>query len=154
MTNANDLVYTTYIRTTPEKVWAAITNPEFTQAYWSKKNVSDWKTGSDWNHVDPDTGATLVTGKVLESAPPRRLVLSWASAQDAADESQVTFEIEAVGDMVRLEVTHAKFSQGSGMRDKVSGGWPRVISSMKTWLETGMPLDTWAAYGTSCHAAA
>ena len=134
------LVYTTLIRTTPKKLWAAITKPEFTRQYWANMtNVSDWKRGSKWEHHNPE-GEVWVTGKVLESNPPKRLVLSWADPDNLKDKSRVTFEIEAMEDMVCLNVTHDKLTAGSKMLKGVSWGWPRVLSSMKSFLETGKGL--------------
>jgi len=144
-----EFIYTTYIKTTPEKLWQALTNPEFTRRYWNGDNVSDWKAGSNWQHLDSDDHEVLVTGKVLESEAPRRLVLTWAHASTLDDECQVTFEIEAMGDMVQLTVIHDHFKAGSPMQGLVSKGWPRVLSSLKTMLETGTPLNTWVGH-TSC----
>ena len=137
------LVYETFIRTTPKKLWAAITKPEFTRQYWAGvENVSDWKKGSKWEHIGGDKQREVwITGKVLESNPPKRLVLSWADPDDLADKSRVTFEIEPMGDMVCLTVTHGNFKAGSPMFGKVSWGWPRVLSSMKSFLETGKGLS-------------
>ena len=135
------LVYTTYIRSTPKEVWAAITKPEFTAQYWGKMtNVSDWKRGSKWEHHNPEH-EVWITGKVLESTPPKRLVLSWAAPDDLADKSRVTFEIEVAGDMTCLVVTHDKLNAGSKMLKGVSKGWPKVLSSLKTFLETGKGLN-------------
>ena len=135
------LVYATYIRTTPKKLWAAITKPEFTRQYWAGlANVSDWKKGSKWEHTTKEN-EVWITGKVLECSPPKRLVLSWADPDDLADKSRVTFEIEPVKDMVCLTVTHDNFKAGSPMVGKVSWGWPRVLSSMKSFLETGKGLN-------------
>src|SRR5258708_5263131 len=136
-------VYTTFIRTTPKKLWAAITKPEFTRQYWAGlANVSDWKEGSPWQHVTKgDKPEVWVTGKVVECTPSKRLVLSWADPDALADKSRVTFEIEATGDLVCLTVTDDKFKTGSSMAGKVSGGWPRVLSSMKSFLETGKGLN-------------
>lgn len=141
--NKPELVYTTYIRTTAEKLWEAITNPEFTRQYWAgHDNVSDWKQGSKWEHVGTEGERTVhVTGKVLESVPPKRLVVSWAEPSNEADVSRVTFEIEPYDDMVRLNVVHGDFKPGSDMVSKVSGGWPRVLSSLKSFLETGHGLN-------------
>jgi uncharacterized protein YndB with AHSA1/START domain len=141
-----ELVYTTYIRTTPEKLWAAITKPEFTRQYWAGlANVSDWKEGSPWQHVTAsEEPEVYVAGEVVECLPPKRLVLTWADPDDLADKSRVTFEIEAIKDMVCLTVTHGDFKADSTMAGKVSWGWPRVLSSMKSYLETGTGLDVFA----------
>ena len=141
-----ELVYVSYIRTTPKKLWSAITKPEFTRQYWAGiVNVSDWEKGSTWQHVkEGDTPETYITGKVLESDPPKRLVLSWADPDDLADKSRVTFEIEPIEDMVCLKVTHGGFKAGSPMLGKVSRGWPRVLSSLKSFLETGKGLNVFA----------
>jgi len=140
------LVYSTFIRTTPKKLWDAITKPEFTHRYWGgAKNVSDWKKGSKWEHVfEMEADPVWLTGKVLESIPPKRLVLSWADPDKLADQSRVTFEIEAIEDMVCLKVTHDKLTAGSKMLRGVSWGWPRVLSSMKSFLETGKGLNIFA----------
>jgi uncharacterized protein YndB with AHSA1/START domain len=135
------LVYTTYIRSTPKKTWDAITKPEFTRQYWGgMANVSDWKKGSQWQHLAKDNDA-WIAGKVLESAAPKRLVLTWADPDKLKDESRVTFEIEAVEDMVCLTVTHDSFQTGSKMAGAVAKGWPLVLSSLKTFLETGTGLN-------------
>jgi uncharacterized protein YndB with AHSA1/START domain len=141
-------VYVTYIAAPPERVFAALTDAEFTRRYWEAENVSDWKTGSAWEHRRTDASRTVaMVGKVLENSPPRRLVLTWAAPADAANpgkHSRVTFELEPVADMVRLTVTHAELEPDSEMFRGISSGWPRVLSSLKTLLETGRPLPTWA----------
>ncbi len=141
-------VYVTYIATTPEKLWQALLDGEMTRQYWGHENVSDWKPGSTWEHRRFDQARTVdLVGQVVESAPPRRLVLTWADPADAADRAKhtrVTFEIEPVADMVRLTVTHDELKPGSEMQRKISNGWPRVLSSLKSFLETGRPLNTWA----------
>ena len=135
------LVYTTFIRSTPKKTWDAITNPKFTRQYWAGlANVSDWKKGSKWEHLNPDN-EVWVTGEVVECVPPKRLVLTWADPDDLKDKSRVTFEIEKAGSSVCLTVTHDKLKAGSKMLRGVSWGWPRVLSSMKSFLETGKGLD-------------
>jgi uncharacterized protein YndB with AHSA1/START domain len=140
------LVYSTFIRTTPKKLWDAITKPEFTCQYWAgAKNVSDWKKGSKWEHVfEKEADPVWITGKVLESTPSKRLVLSWADPDKPAEKSRVTFEIEAIEDMTCLTVTHDKLTAGSKMLRGVSWGWPRVLSSMKSFLETGRGLNLFA----------
>lgn len=142
--NRPELIYTTYIRTTPEKVWNAITNPEFTRQYWGgNANVSDWQPGSEWMHISGDNdNAVRVIGKVVESVAPKRLVLTWADPANEADVSRVTFEIEPIGDEVRLDVIHGDFRPGTDMVNRVSGGWPRVLSSLKSYLETGSGLHS------------
>jgi len=142
-----EFVYTTYIKTTPEKVWAAITNPEFSRQYWVNGIVSDWKKGSKWQHVANAEGCSALGGEVLESLPPKRLVITWADTMptpDQAGPSRVAFDIEAIQDMVRLVVTHSNLAAASVMAGKISAGWPRVLCSMKSLLETGKALDTWA----------
>jgi uncharacterized protein YndB with AHSA1/START domain len=135
------LVYATYIRTTPKKLWDAITKPEFTRQYWGGlANVSDWKKGSEWQHLNPEK-EVWITGKVLECKAPKRLVLSWADPDRLNDVSRVTFEIEQIKDMACLKVTHDKLKAGSKMYRGVSRGWPLVLSSMKTFLETGKGLN-------------
>lgn len=141
--NNNDFVYTTYIRSTPQKVWDAITHPEFARQYWGNENISDWKKGSDWKHAT-QSGEVKVVGKVLESNPPNRLVLSWIDPANAADVSQVLFEIEALKDIVRLSIVHGDFKAGFDMKAKISGGWPLVLSNLKTFLESGKVFDIWA----------
>ena len=137
-------VYTTYIRSTPKKTWDAITKPEFTRQYWAGiANMSDWKKGSKWDHLAPKN-EVWITGDVVESAPPKRLVLTWADPDELKDKSRVTFEIEAVEDMVCLSVTHDCFKAGSKMAGKVAWGWPRVLSSLKSFLETGKGLNIFA----------
>lgn len=141
------LVYETFIRTTPKKLWEAITNPEFTRQYWGEMaNVSDWKKDSTWEHRNSEN-EVWITGKVLECTPPKRLVLSWADPDKPADKSRVIFEIEDEKDMVCLTVTHDKLTAGSKMLRGVSWGWPRVLSSMKSFLETGQGLNAFAG----CH---
>ena len=140
MTNT-EFVYTTYILSTPQKVWDAIITPEFTRQYWGKAIVSSFKTGAKWDMASID-GANFVniTGEVLESRPPHRLVLSWVSPENLGDKnetSRVAFEIEAMGDVVRLNVIHDQLQAGSEMAKGISGGWPMVLSGLKSFLETG-----------------
>ena len=138
-----EFVYTTYIKSTSEKVWEAITTPEFTRQYWGGlDNVSDWKPGSKWQHIARDEeDPVYVTGQVLEADRPNRLVLTWADPDNLPDESKVTFEIEQIEDMVRLTVVHGDFKPGSTMQPKIASGWPRVLSSLKSFLETGSGIN-------------
>ncbi len=142
---APDYVYVTYIKTTPKKVWDAITIPEFARQYWGHGNISDWNVGSGWEHKTED-GKVVIHGKVLESDPPKRLAISWSAPGNEKNASRATFDIETVGGMVRLTVTHAGLVKGTDMARGIAIGWPRVLSSLKSWLETGMALDTWAGH--------
>lgn len=138
-------VYVTYIRSTPDEVFEAITKPELARRYWDHENVSDWKPGSKWEHIRANDERTVeLVGEVIEVSPPTRLVITWANASQAADPesySRVTFEIEEYEDMVRLTVTHDELEVGSGMANGISKGWPTVLSSLKSFLETGSGLD-------------
>ncbi|MCX5579002.1 SRPBCC family protein [Kaistia terrae] len=141
-------VYVTYIVSTPEKVFEAIIKPEIARRYWGHENVSDWKPGSDWQHVRAnDERRVDLVGKVLEISPPTRLVISWADparAADPASYSRVTFAIEEYEDMVRLTVSHDELEAGSGMEKGITQGWPVVLSSLKSFLETGRAIDVFA----------
>jgi uncharacterized protein YndB with AHSA1/START domain len=141
-------VYEIYIASTPDIVWKALLDREFTRQYWNHDNVSDWKPGSPWEHRDSQGGRTLrLIGEVVDAAPPHRLVLTWAEPADRLRHdrhSRVTFEIEQVAQMVRLRILHEDLEAGSNMEGSISEGWPRVLSSLKSLLETGRALDTWA----------
>lgn len=134
-------VYVTYIATTPQKVWDAITDEAQSAAYWQRANVSaDWRPGSAWMHKLADKPADLV-GEVLEADPPSRLVLSWTPASQVGNPertSKVAFDIQALGEKVRLTVTHTELTP-DGLRD-ISQGWPAVLANMKTYLETGRTM--------------
>jgi uncharacterized protein YndB with AHSA1/START domain len=139
-------VYVTYIATTVDRVWQALVDGEITRQYWfGNENVSDWREGSQWQHRTADAKrAVRVMGKVMEIRPPHRLALSWAEPSEVDDpvqHSRVQFDIEAVGQGVRLTVTHDQFAVGSPMPGKINAGWPMVLSSLKTFLETGTGLD-------------
>jgi uncharacterized protein YndB with AHSA1/START domain len=140
--NKPSAVYVTYIASTPEAVWNALIDPKLTTQYWfNHHNQSDWAVGSPWKHLDLTDGETDISGTVLESNPPHKLVLSWAAPLDAgtADAtSRVTFEIEAQAELVKLVVTHDEL--GARMAASINRGWPMVIASLKTLLETGKPL--------------
>jgi uncharacterized protein YndB with AHSA1/START domain len=139
-----EFVYVTYISTTPEKLWNALVDVEMTTKYWQQVNLSDWKPGSRWEHRGGDKERVLrLVGKVLESTPPRRLVLTWAFPADEANEekhSRVTFEIEPFKGVVRLTVVHDRLETGSEMLKGITEGWPKVLSSLKSLLEVGQAL--------------
>ena len=141
-------VYVTYIRSTPEKVFEAITKPEIARRYWGHENVSDWKPGSGWQHVRADEQrAVKLVGKVVEVAPPTRLVITWADpsqADDPAGHSRVSFDLAPYEGMVKLTVTHDELEAGSGMATGIQRGWPIVLSSLKSLLETGQGMDVFA----------
>lgn len=143
-----EFVYVTYISAKQQQVWDALLKPEFTRKYWGQDNVSDWKPGSNWEHRKQDgSNEVLILGKVVEFDAPRRMVWTWAFPADAANtaaHTRVTFELEQIEDMVRLSVTHDQLEPGSDMHRGITFGWPRVLSSLKTFLETGKPLNTWA----------
>ena len=119
-------VYVTYILSTPEKVWEALTDAAISASYWERENVSDWKVGSPWEHRLPGKSPDIV-GKVLEADPPRRLVTTWAlpgQPDNLARTSRVAIDIEDLDGKIRLTVTHTDLDE-QGLKD-VSGGWPAV----------------------------
>jgi uncharacterized protein YndB with AHSA1/START domain len=138
-------IYVTYIAAPAEKVFDAIVRPEIARLYWDHENVSDWQPGSSWQHIRANEARPVeIVGKVVESLPPRRLVITWAAASQADmpdSYSRVSFDIEPFADMVKLTVTHDELEVGSGMHNGVSKGWPVVLSSLKSFLETGRGLD-------------
>lgn len=137
-------VYVTYIRTTPDKLWDALTKSEFTRAYW--KGVTHdcrWEAGSPWRLTFAD-GTVADTGEVVEIDRPRRLVLKWRNEfrpeLKAEGYSRATLELEAMGDTVKLTVTHEIDREPSKFIEAVSAGWPSVLASLKSLLETGSAL--------------
>jgi uncharacterized protein YndB with AHSA1/START domain len=135
-------VYVTYIETTAEKLWHALTDADFTERYWfGHRLTSDWKAGSPYRFMNQ--GKPMVEGEVLISDPPRRLAYSWNNRKDEARGegiSRVTFDLEPRGKVIKLTVTHDELGEdGKTLRD-ISGGWPMVIASLKSLLETGHPL--------------
>ncbi|MES2306356.1 MAG: SRPBCC family protein [Gemmatimonadota bacterium] len=149
--NKPDYVYVTYIATTAEKVWQAVTDPAIAREYWggskgpTRVNVSDWKVGSRWEHVRAD-GSNIVdmVGRVVESDPPKHLLITWARPAEEAEtakHSRVRFDIEPVeAGLIKLTVAHEDLAKDPKMLEGISGGWPLVLSNMKTLLETGKAL--------------
>ncbi|HEX8103336.1 MAG TPA: metalloregulator ArsR/SmtB family transcription factor [Solirubrobacteraceae bacterium] len=150
-------VYTTYIRTTPERLWQALTDPVFTERYWGATFDTDWQPGSAMTWRQRGVTVADPGQLILESDPFRRLAYSWhsftpelADALELSDDvrartaaeprSQVSFDLEPVGELVKLTVIHDGFEPGSLVVTLVSGGWPRVLSNLKTLLETGETL--------------
>lgn len=144
-TTIPNYVYVTYIHATAEQVWRALTEADLTAQYWGHENVSDWKKGSSWEHRRVGTGALDVVGKVLESEPPTRLVITFEdSPEEDRDPSVVTFLIEPHLDIVRLTVTHENLPNNE-MLQGISSGWPAVLANLKSLLETGkvLPQAPW-----------
>jgi uncharacterized protein YndB with AHSA1/START domain len=134
-------VYVTYIRTTQEKLWSALTDPEFMRQYWFGVHCeSDFKKGSPWKLVYPD-GRLTDSGEILESDPPRRLVIKWRNEfkpeLQAEGHSICTMDIEPAGGAVKLTITHSIDKKNAKFIEAVSGGWPKVLSNLKSLLETG-----------------
>ncbi len=142
---APDFVYVVYIAAAVEAVWNGLVDPEVTRSYWGHTNESQWKKGAPWKHVRADgSGKVDIAGEVIEIDPPRRLVVSWASPDDAGNPdkiSRVTYELVGLGPDTRLTVTHADLEAGSEMHVGVTAGWPAVLSNLKTRLETGRTLS-------------
>ncbi len=138
-------VFEIYIKTTPERLWEAITNPEIRSNYnFGASVVSDWRKGSPYKMGARDGSFALGEGVNLEVDPPRRLVQSmvalWSDDVKREGTSRITWEIEPIGDSCRLTVTHDQLREGAN--DQLYGGWPMVLSGLKTWLETGELLTT------------
>ncbi|RKE10464.1 ArsR family transcriptional regulator [Catellatospora citrea] len=138
-----EFVYTTYIEATPAMVWQALTDPEMSAAYWGHSNVSDWQQGSAWEHRRIDgSGTDDVVGTVVEAQAPHRLVVTWAGPSEERPQgpSRVTFELKPLGGTVQLTVTHENLRDDTELR-QAAGGWPSVLSNLKTYLETGKTLS-------------
>jgi uncharacterized protein YndB with AHSA1/START domain len=137
-----EFVYVTYIETSAEKLWQALTDGAFTERYWFGHRVaSDWKVGSPYRFAKQ--GAPTIEGKVLVADPPRRLAYSWDSCSPEAQRertSRVTFDLEPRGKVVKLTVTHDELDERGVTLRNISGGWPMVIASLKSLLETGREL--------------
>lgn len=137
----SSFVYVTFIRTSPTELWTALTSPEFTNKYWSGVRAeSDWRAGSSWRLVLPD-GRVADIGEIVEADPPRRLVIKWRNEfrPELKEEgySRCTMELEPLDGAVKLTVTHAIDRPQSKLIEAVSGGWPAILSNLKSLLETG-----------------
>jgi uncharacterized protein YndB with AHSA1/START domain/DNA-binding transcriptional ArsR family regulator len=147
MNDKPTFVYVTYIESTPETVWDALTSAETTAGYWGHSNVSDWQAGSRWEHQRTDGSQIADTGgTVIESERPTRLVTTWEdpTAQTPVAPSKVTFLIEPFGNIVRLTVTHEDLPDQTN-RNIAAHGWAAVLSNLKSFLETGhiLPNTPW-----------
>ena len=134
-------VYVTYIRTTPEQLWTALTDAEFMKQYWFGMHCeSRWTAGSAWQLMSGD-GQIFDAGEIVEAEPPRRLVIRWQHQNKpelkAEGASLCTIELEPFDTSVKLSITHTIERDASKLIDAVSGGWPKVISNLKSLLETG-----------------
>ncbi len=149
-----EFVYTTYIETSAEKLWHALTDGDFHERYWfGHRAVSDWKAESPYTFSKQ--GAPSVEGKVLISEPPKKLAYTWnPCSADAKLEgtSRVTFDLEPRGKVIKLTVIHDNLHEGGKTLRDISGGWPMVIASLKSLLETGhaLPADLPSTRETSC----
>jgi uncharacterized protein YndB with AHSA1/START domain len=138
-------VFEIYIRTTPDRLWEAITDGDIRSKYnFGARVTSDWKVGSRYEMAAPGAPGLLGEGENLVVEPPRRLVQSmvalWSDEVQREGTSRVTWDIEPVGDSCRLTVTHDQLREGAN--DQLFGGWPMILSGLKTWLETGELLTT------------
>jgi len=148
--NKSRFVYVTYIRTTPETLWQALTDPEFTRKFWVETwQDCEWKPGASWKLMIPD-GRAGDSGEVIEIDPPRRLVLRWRTEfipeMKADGDSRVTYEIEQQGEAVKFTLIHESDKPDSKVIAEVSNGWPLILASLKSLLETGESLEatrTW-----------
>ncbi|NLS20781.1 ATPase [Rhizobium sp. P40RR-XXII] len=134
-------VYVTFIRTTPEKLWSALTTPEFIKQYWfDMVHDTEWKVGAPWKMLFPD-GRVADTGEIAEFDPPRRLAFKWRNEfrpeLKAEGWSRCVMELEPADNAVKLTVTHAIDVENSKFIEAVSGGWPKILSNLKSLLETG-----------------
>ncbi len=134
-------VYVSYIRTTPDKLWSALTNSDFAQQYWlGIRPEAEWKAGGSWKLMFKD-GRIADIGEIIEFEPAKRLSIRWRNEfkpeMKAEGWSLCTMEIEPVGEAVKLTVTHSMKREGAKFIGAVSGGWPQVLSNLKSLLETG-----------------
>lgn len=142
---SSEFVYVIFIRTTPEKLFDALRKPEFTRIWWAEtEQKCDWSKNSRWEIFSPD-GVLRDSGEVLEYDPPRRFVISWRNEfipeMKKEGYSRATFELEQMGDTVKLTITHEMDHEGSTLIHGVSQGWPPLLSSLKSLLESGEALE-------------
>jgi uncharacterized protein YndB with AHSA1/START domain len=139
--NRSTFLYVTYIRTTPEKLWSALTGAETMKQYWyGMHQESDWLPGAAWRLVFPD-GRTADSGEIVEIERPKRLVIKWRNEfrpeLQAEGYSRCTMELEPAQDAVKLTITHVMERADSKFIEAVTGGWPKILSNLKSLLETG-----------------
>ena len=137
----SSFVYVIFIRTTPERLWSMLTSEEFIKEYWFGMHFkTEWKAGAQWQLIFPD-GRVADTGEILEWVPPKRLVLKWRNEfrpeLKAEGYAQCMIDLEPVSDAVKLTITHTMKRAESKFIEAVSGGWPRILSNLKSLLETG-----------------
>jgi uncharacterized protein YndB with AHSA1/START domain len=138
-------VYVTYIRTTRQKLWQALFDPEFTRKYWCETwQDCEWKAGASWRLMIPD-GRIGDSGEIVEIEPERRLVLTWRNEFKpelrAEGYSRLTYELEEMGESVKLTLIHEIDKGDSKLIDAVSNGWPHILASLKSLVETGESLE-------------
>lgn len=144
-------VFEIYIKTTPEKLWQALTDGEVTKNYYFGSQVkSDWKAGSKYEYLGAENrpnseSKAMIDGEILESDPPQRLVMTfnplWFESGSASyPTSRVTYEITQLGEACRLSLVHDQLEAGHPLTQEFFGGWSNILSALKTWLETGEPL--------------
>ena len=140
MNGIGPVVTTVFLEASADRVWRALTDAAETAEFWGSSNVSDWRIGSEWAHVN-NAGDSQVEGTILESDPPRRLVNTWAAPghEHPNGPSVVTFEIDEFDSIAWLRVTDANLAS-EAEREESANGWAAVLSNLKTWIETGHPL--------------
>lgn len=148
-----NFVYVIYIKTTRERLWAALTQGEQSREYWGGRQVeSDWQPGSPVTFRREDGALDVVRARVIEVEPQRQLKLLWTYAlEPTPPASRVTYSLDRAGpEEIKLTVVHEEFEPGSEVDEGLRNGWPAILSSLKSWLETGVALDMtkrWAREG-------
>lgn len=140
----SSFIYVTYIRTTPEQLWRALTTPEFMSQYWLGATAeADWRVGGSWKLVFPD-GRAADQGEIVEFQPPQRLAIKWRNEWNpefkAEGWSHCLMELEPKDEAVKLTVTHTMERENSKFIGAVGGGWPQILSNLKSLLETGQAI--------------